>query len=82
MQKFLIIQTAFIGDVVLATVLIEKLHTHLPDVQIDFLLRKGNESLLENHPYLNEVLIWNKKKNKTKNLFKLINIIRRKKYDK
>ena len=68
MQKFLIIQTAFIGDVVLATVIIEKLRENFPDAQIDFLLRKGNEGLLENHPYLTEVLIWVKKKNKTKNL--------------
>ncbi|MEO8711358.1 MAG: glycosyltransferase family 9 protein, partial [Parafilimonas sp.] len=82
MQKFLIIQTAFIGDVVLATVIIEKLHENFPDAEIDFLLRKGNEGLLENHPYLNEVLIWVKKENKTKNLFKLIKIIRQKKYDK
>ncbi len=82
MQKFLIIQTAFIGDVVLATVLIEKLHASFPDAQIDFLLRKGNEDLLANHPYLNEVMIWIKKENKTKNLFKLINTIREKKYDK
>jgi lipopolysaccharide heptosyltransferase II len=82
MQRFLIIQTAFIGDVVLATVLIEKLHANFPDAKIDFLLRKGNEGLLQNHPYLNEVLIWNKKQDKTKNLFKLINIIRKKKYDK
>src|ERR1700759_1288625 len=82
MQKFLIIQTAFIGDVILATVLIEKLHANFPDAQIDFLLRKGSEGLLLNHPYLNEVLIWVKKENKTKNLFKIINVIRRKKYDK
>lgn len=82
MQKFLIIQTAFIGDVVLATVLIEKLHTDFPDAQIDFLLRQGNESLFENHPYLNEVLIWSKKQDKTKNLFKLIQKIRKTKYDK
>jgi heptosyltransferase-2 len=82
MQKFLIIQTAFIGDVVLATVLIEKLHASFPDAQIDFLLRKGNEGLLADHPYLNEVIIWVKKENKTKNLLKLTNVIRQKKYDK
>lgn len=56
MQKFLIIQTAFIGDVVLATSLIEKLHYHFPKAEIDFLLRKGNESLLANHPFLNQVI--------------------------
>ncbi|HVY76617.1 MAG TPA: glycosyltransferase family 9 protein [Puia sp.] len=82
MQKFLIIQTAFIGDVVLATSLIEKLHACFPDAQIDFLLRKGNESLLQGHPYLREVLIWDKKKHKQRNLLRLIGRIRREHYDK
>ncbi len=65
-QKFLIIQTAFIGDVVLATSLIENLHASFPDSEIDFLLRKGNETLLSDHPFLKEVLIWNKKQNKNR----------------
>ena len=82
MQKFLIIQTAFIGDVVLATSLIEKLHYHFPKAEIDFLLRKGNESLLANHPFLNQVIIWDKQKNKLYNLWKTIRVIRRRKYDK
>ena len=81
-QKFLIIQTAFIGDVVLATGLVEKLHEQYPDAQIDFLVRKGNEPLLQNHPYLNEVLVWNKKEQKQRNLWKILWSIRRKKYDK
>ncbi len=80
-QKFLIIQTAFIGDVVLATSLVEKLHLLHPDSQIDFLLRKGNESLLSNHPFLHEVLIWTKKENKFSNLWKLLLHIRKTKYD-
>ncbi|MFT3947471.1 MAG: glycosyltransferase family 9 protein [Agriterribacter sp.] len=82
MQKFLIIQTAFIGDVVLATPLIEKLHAFFPDVQIDFLLRKGNESLFQGHPYLNKVLIWNKKERKYRSLWNLLKLIRKRKYDK
>ena len=81
MQKFLVIQTAFIGDVVLATALIEKLHYFYPDSKIDFLVRKGNEALLTNHPFLNEVLVWNKKQHKYKNLFFLIKKIRQKKYN-
>jgi ADP-heptose:LPS heptosyltransferase len=82
LKKFLIIQTAFIGDVVLATVLIEKLHHHFPDAQIDFLLRKGNEQLLTGHPYLHEILIWDKKQNKQKNLFRMLKRIRKNRYDK
>lgn len=80
-QSFLVIQTAFIGDVILATAVVEKLHKTYPDSSIDFLLRKGNESLLNYHPHLREVLIWDKKKGKIKNLFKLISIVRNKKYD-
>jgi heptosyltransferase-2 len=81
-QKFLIIQTAFIGDVVLATSLVEKLHDWFPDAEIDFLLRKGNESLLAEHPFLHEVLIWDKKEHKQQNLIKILFEIRKRKYDK
>jgi heptosyltransferase-2 len=70
--KFLIIQTAFIGDVVLATPLIEKLKLHYPNATIDFLVRKGNESLLENHPLLRRVIVFDKKNGKYRNLLKLI----------
>lgn len=82
MQKFLIVQTAFIGDVVLATPLIEKLHAFFPDAQIDFLVRKGNETLLQHHPYVHEVLIWNKKEGKYRSLWIMLRLIRKNKYDK
>jgi ADP-heptose:LPS heptosyltransferase len=82
LKKFLIIQTAFIGDVVLATPLIEKLHAFYPDAQIDFLLRKGNEQLLAGHPFIHEILIWDKKKNKQKNLLRIMARIRANRYDK
>jgi ADP-heptose:LPS heptosyltransferase len=80
-MKFLVIQTAFIGDVVLATALLEKLHAHYPDARIDFLLRKGNETLLTGHPFIHEVLIWNKRERKLRNLLNLTGRIRRAKYD-
>ncbi len=82
MQKFLIIQSAFIGDVVLATPLIEKLRARFPDAEIDFMLRKGNESLLLHHPFLHEVIVWNKKQDKLRNLLSLLLRIRRSRYDK
>ena len=79
-MKILVIQTAFIGDVVLATALIESLALEHP-AQLDVLVRKGNESLFENNPHVNEVLIWNKKEGKFKNLFALLKRIRKEKYD-
>jgi lipopolysaccharide heptosyltransferase II len=81
-QKFLVIQTAFIGDVVLATALLEKLHAFFPDAQIDFLVRKGNEALLAGHPWLHSVLVWDKKQNKIRNLWTMGRRIRRERYDK
>lgn len=81
MKKILVIQTAFIGDVVLATGVVEKLHQYFPNGQIDFLVRKGNESLLANNPHLSHILIWNKKEKKTAQLFKTIGTIRKTKYD-
>lgn len=79
-KSILLIQTAFIGDVILATALIEKLHQFYPEASIDFLLRKGNESLLTGHPFLREVIVFDKKR-KYKNLFLLISKIRKSKYD-
>ena len=81
MQKILLIQTAFIGDVVLATGVLEKLHEFYPEAAIDFLVRKGNESLFANHPFLNKVLIWQKKESKYKHLLQLLKTIRHSEYD-
>jgi len=81
LKKILIIQTAFIGDVILATPLIEKLYDFFPGAKIDFLLRKGNESLFTDHPKLNEVIVWDKKNNKYWGLFQTIGKIRKKEYD-
>ena len=81
MNKILVIQTAFIGDVILATALIEKLHASFPDAKIDFLVRGGNESLVKDHPFINETIVWQKKENKYKNLVSLAKTIRQSKYD-
>lgn len=81
MHKILIVQTAYIGDVILATGLIESIHQAFPEAKIDFVLRKGNESLLKNHPFVNKLYIWDKKKNKFSNLIKLIGQIRKERFD-
>lgn len=75
------VQTAFLGDVVLATPVVEKLHRFFPDAAIDFLLRKGNEALLKNHPFIRKIIIWDKNDGKWKNAFKIIKQLRSIKYD-
>lgn len=79
-MKFLIIQTAFIGDVVLATPIIEKLKAKFPNSTIDFVLRKGNEALLDGHPHLNRVLVFDKSR-KSQSMRELIRQLRKEKYD-
>ena len=80
-KKILVIQTAFIGDAILASAALESLHKKFPQAELHILVRNGNETLFENHPYLKKVWIWNKKENKIKNLFKIIGEIRKEKFD-
>lgn len=80
-MKFLVIQTAFIGDVVLATPVVEALHRAHPGAAIDMLVRKGNESLLTGHPFLRQVLILDKRRGKYRNLLRMVGAIRREEYD-
>ena len=80
MQKFLLIQTAFLGDVILATPLIRELKLTYPNSVVDVLVRKGNENLLNNNPHIGKVYIWDKKQGKYKNLLKQLRKIRAEKY--
>ncbi len=81
MHRFLVIQTAFIGDVILSTALVEKLKEFYPESKVDFVVRQGNENLLENNPNINRVFILNKKNHKYRNVFRIIRQIRKFRYD-
>ncbi|MEM7162557.1 MAG: glycosyltransferase family 9 protein [Bacteroidota bacterium] len=80
-MKILILQPAFIGDVVLATSLIESLKNEHIDCHIDFLVRKGNDALLLHHPKIKTLLVFDRKQGKLKELRRLIKLIRKEKYD-
>lgn len=80
-MKILVIQTAFIGDAILATPVIEKLHRYYPDAEIDLLVRMGNETLFTGHPFLHRVIIWDKKRNKFSNLIKISTEVRKTRYN-
>lgn len=81
MQSCLIIQTAFFGDVILATALIEQVAAAFPSARIDVLVQKSREVLLENNPHIHHVYTLDKK-NKYRSVYSLIRQIRRLKYDK
>lgn len=80
MGPFLVIQSAFIGDAVLATAVLEKLHQHFPEERIDFLVRKGNEDLFEGHPFIGNLWVWDKKGRKYRDLLRLQQRVRSQAY--
>jgi len=81
MQKIGIIQTAFIGDVVLSTALLESLHAKYPSAQIDIIVRKGNEALFFNHPFIHNVIVWDKQQRKYANWLHVLHQLRAQQYD-
>lgn len=81
MEKILVIQTASIGDVILVTSLLEKLHHKFPDSQIDLLLKSPNQQLFIQHPFINNLWIWQKDDKKYLRLWDLCDRIRKEKYD-
>jgi ADP-heptose:LPS heptosyltransferase len=80
-KKILILQTAFLGDVILATPVISELKRLFPSSEIDVLVRKGNEVLLANNPKINLVHTFDKKNGKLKAIISLIKTFRKNKYD-
>jgi len=77
MQKILFIQTAFIGDAVLGTAVVEAL---AEGAEIHVMVRKGNEIFYETHPSVKQVWVWDKKK-KWSSWWQLLVNIRKQKFD-
>lgn len=80
-RQILVIQTAFIGDAILATAVLEKLHAHYPAAAIDILVRKGNEGLFVGHPFLRRALVRDKALGKLRSLRRVIAEVRAARYD-
>jgi len=80
-SKILIIQNAFIGDAILGTGVLEKLHEQYPAAEIHYLVRQDAASLFDDHPFITKTWIFNRKNGKWKELFGLAKEIRAYKFD-
>ncbi len=80
MKKALLIQTAFIGDAILATATLSTLKTL--GFTVDVLVRRGNEIFFKDHPDCNKVIVWDKKGSigKYRSLLRIITEVRNSKY--
>lgn len=81
MKKILVIQTAFLGDVILSTPLISELRRLFPEATIDVLVKKGNEGLLANNSKIRHVYTLDKSNGKWRSISTLIRTFRTNKYD-
>jgi len=71
MKKFLIIQTAFLGDVILTLPLVQVLKRAQPDSQIDFVAIPATADIVKGHPDISSVLIYDKR-GKQRSLFSFL----------
>lgn len=76
MNKILVIQTAFVGDAVLTLPMIQKLKDIFNDAEIHVLCIPSSAEIFSVSPYVNEVLIYDKKE-KDKGFLSLVKLILR-----
>ncbi len=59
-KNILVVQTAFLGDVILTLPMIQTLHRQLPSANIDVVVIPQAVGLLANHPAIHEVISYDK----------------------
>lgn len=79
LHKILVIKLRAIGDVILATPVLENLQQAFPSAQIDFLTEKPCASIVEGHPAVHEVLVLDRKQKRASRA--LVQQVRQRRYD-
>jgi len=82
-RNILVIQTAFIGDVILTLPLVQSLRKMFRDAKLSFLAIPSAAGVLFDHPDLNEVITYDKKgkEKDIRSLFRLIGKMRDRHFD-
>ena len=82
-MKILIVQTAFIGDCILSTPVIDAIQRKYPEAELSVLTSPFTKDLFAYHPRVKEVLTFDKRKSQSgfKGLFDMAAIIKDKKFD-
>lgn len=82
-KSVLVVQTAFIGDVVLVIPLVEAVKMLWPEAALDVLVRPPAQNLLETLPFIRDVRVYDKhgRDRGLFDFFRLIGHLRQQKYD-
>jgi heptosyltransferase-2 len=79
--KILIIQTAFLGDVILALPMVQTLKNVYDSSEIDFLCIPSAQNVLQNNTYIRNVIVYDKYYSGIKGFHEIVHMIRDNKYD-
>lgn len=82
-RRILILQSAFLGDVVLTLPLLQTAKVRFPEAEVDFLAIPAAGNVLETHPDIAELIIYDKRGRDrgTGSFLRLMRRLRRKRYD-
>ena len=83
-KNILVIQTAFIGDLIMSTSIFPALKEIFPKSTIDVVTIPASSIILKNNPYVNNLFTFDKKntfKSKINSFFDLVKILKSNKYD-
>lgn len=64
MKRILVIQHKMIGDVLITSLLCENLKKSYPNATIDYLVNSNTLPVLENNPYIDNLIVFNEKEHK------------------
>ncbi len=80
--KILVIQTAYLGDVILTLPVVQNIKKQLPEAEIDFMCIPQTEEVLKNNPYITNLIVYDKRgKSKASKLREIISRVRKSEYD-
>lgn len=83
LSRILLIRTDRLGDVLLTTPIIETIRHHYPQAHIAFMATPFTQAIVQGNPHLNEVIVYDRKKNH-KSVFKTLLfavLLRKKRFD-
>ncbi len=81
MQQILFITLSNIGDAIMTTPTLERLHQLYPDASIDLVCDNRSQIIFTHCPYRGEIFVKKKKRDGQRVLFQFIKTLRRKRYD-
>ncbi|NOX37067.1 MAG: lipopolysaccharide heptosyltransferase II [Calditrichaeota bacterium] len=81
--RILVVQTAFLGDVILTIPLLKALHRANPDARLDFLTIPSSRNLVETLPYIHRLWIYDKhgRERGIRSLWRLVSRLQKEHFD-